>query len=216
MESKSVGCGTIIKRWLIFGGIILVLIIVAANTGKDKTKENTAPTTSAVSALPDNDITPQPTATEGPTATPKPTRVPTATASAQTRLQYAFEKSLGSSNRKDVIRVAIYVTNYDPPEVIISWAINDNLTEGLIRGSAKRDIALMLKTLDDSGIRFDSVRLTGSFSLADQYGKATEETVVKAVYKWDTVQRINWAGFLNDNVYAIADTLWLHRLFQER
>jgi len=218
MKRNNVGCGTIIKRWLVFGGIILVLVILAANTGKDKAPPPPAP---AVSALQSEDVTPQPTATlsptatAGPTATPYPTPQPTMTPEPYRVIPDAIRKSLSTSNRKGVTRVHIEVTASEPYIVIITWAINDNLTEGLIKGSAKRDIVLMLKALDETRIPFNKVNLIGTFSLVDTYGNAHETTVVKATYNYNTVRRINWNGFLNDNAYAIADTLWLHRLFQE-
>jgi len=60
----------------------------------------------------------------------------------------AIEKQLGSSNREDVKRVGYFSVETGPePQVFVEWAINDNLTEGLVKSGAQMDIADILDNL---------------------------------------------------------------------
>jgi hypothetical protein len=157
-----------------------------------------------------------PTATSGPTDTPAPTNTlaptetPQPTLSPSENLHQSIVETLGKSNR-DVERLSEFeVTD----EVFIQWAINDNFTENMIKSGTQIDITNMLKTIASSGVTYGSVRLYGTFPLVDKYGNVTETTVVKVVYRLDTIQKINWDNFLFKNVYDIADSKVLHPTFQ--
>jgi hypothetical protein len=126
-------------------------------------------------------------------------------------LRQAVADALGSSNRE---RERLNSVEYDGSQVTVMWAINDNLTQGFIKGGAKRDVVDILQTVAMSEMPFDAVTLRGTFPLVDEYGNSTETEVVRATYTRATVDRINWEGFIWENVYRIADDVQQHPTFR--
>ena len=122
-------------------------------------------------------------------------------------LRVALEDELGRSNR-DLPRITEFMKAGN--NLHITFTINENLTEGLIKTSAKIDVTKILKTVDSWEYDFDELVIFGSMSLVDKFGNAEEENVLKVTYRSGTVDRINWDNFLHNNVYAIADNFWLH------
>jgi hypothetical protein len=83
------------------------------------------------------------------------------------------------------------------------------LTENLIN-SARHDIVKILKALIQSDTDYAAVVLNGSFPLTDKFGNSKETNVDNVVYKRETVRRINWEKFDDNNVYDIADENWAY------
>lgn len=121
--------------------------------------------------------------------------------------------------RSTVDNISVVVNDYfDDPEqkiILVRWDIGDNLTEGMIRLSAKSDVADILRTIGESGINCREVTVFGSFPLVDKFGHSSKDVVVKASYKGATIKRINWDQVLIDNMYEIADEKWFHPTFRE-
>lgn len=156
-------------------------------------------------------VTPKPTPTPKPTSTPKPTATPTP-ASPEEHLLLIIKEVLGPGYR-DVPRLTR--ASLDGDVLNIHWAIDNNLTENMIKTGAKIDIRDMLQAIDEARIEYYLINVEGSFSLVDQLGNSREETVVWATYSVETVSQINWAQFLSRNVYNIASTTKQHPLFWE-
>ena len=125
--------------------------------------------------------------------------------------QTRIEDALGTSNRS-VRRVS--EARLQGERLFVRWAINDNLTAGMIRGGARIDIRDMLEVIADGSETYTTVFLQGTFAMVDQLGNASETPVVEATYTKDTVDRINFENFLTDNVYAIAENTDLHPQFR--
>lgn len=119
-------------------------------------------------------------------------------------------QALGSSNR-NVPKIS-HIAATD--SIIVNFSINDNIIEKLIKFGAKHDVEKILKTVQTSGYHYDEIRLMGTFPLVDKFGKSAEVKVLQLSYKRATVNRINWEGFLTDNIYDIADSIWLHPAFR--
>lgn len=126
-------------------------------------------------------------------------------------VEYEVRKALGESNR-NVARV--FRVQIDSRVIQVYFSISDNLTEGWIKRRAKTDVVNILKAIQGSGYGYSQVTAVGTFSMKDTYGNSSEEMVLRATYKRSTVDRINWDGFLTDNIYSIADSVWLHPAFQ--
>lgn len=183
----------IVRRILLWGlGVFVglpIVVIVLALIFAPSDQEADGPAASAPAT---------PTATSEPTATPSASQV--------------ISEALGSSNREvDRVRVTVNETGF----LLVEWAINDNLTEGMIKGGAKIDVLDMLEAVDRAGIAFTWITMHGTFPLTDAFGNTEETQVVRAIYMKDTVDRINFDGLLFDNVYRIADELGLHPVFKE-
>lgn len=135
----------------------------------------------------------------------------TTPASAPQTFQTRIQGTLGTSNR-NVQRVS--EARLQGERLLVQWAINDNLSVGMIRGGARRDIRDMLEVIADGSEPYTTVILRGTFAMVDQLGNASETPVVEATYTRDTIDRINFENFLTDNVYVIAQDTDLHPEFR--
>lgn len=150
--------------------------------------------------------------TATPTTAPTQTPVPPTPTSADPRemLRASLTDVLGSSNRNVQRLAKLEFDNPAAGDILVQWAINDNLTEDFIKTGIQTDATDLLKTIAQSGIEFNNVFLFGYFPLTDAYGNSSEENVVILQYSKATVQKINWDGFMYDNIYTIADDTFLH------
>lgn len=158
-------------------------------------------------------VAPLPTATRAIT-TPTEVPLPTVTLEPHAAFQAALVAALGPGNR-DVPRLGEVTFDDQPGEVWVRWAIDDNLTEGMIKGSAKHDAAKILRALATSGLDYQTIVMNGSFPMGDAYGKVTEDNVVNLTFYKATVDRIVWDNFDTDNIYVIADEAVIWPAFRD-
>lgn len=76
------------------------------------------------------------------------------------------------------------------------------------------DIVDILKATNSSSFDFRSLNIVGTFAMVDKLGNSSEDDVLRVTYLRTTVDRINWTGFLTDNVYEVAESVWLHPAFR--
>lgn len=223
------GCGCGCMSLILLGLLVNIITAIGMTTGViDPT----------ATPLPTATYTPRPasTATPLPTSTPLPD--PTGTAEAEIAEQVAatqraeavaqqstdpdylrneLEDALGSGNR-DIARVSeveVFDASGGGKVIKIRWAINDNLTTGMIAGSAQLDATEILKIIAEEGPSdLAEVQLFGTFSMINQLGNESESEVIQATYSGDTIRAINFENFLRTNVWAIADTARVHPEFQ--
>ncbi len=131
-------------------------------------------------------------------------------------LKKAVKKSLGGSNR-DVKRVDSVVYNADNDAIVIRWAIDENLTNGMTKTGARMDIVDLLKVVQKFGKKYPvkTATFSGTYSLVDQLGNTSEDKVVQVEYPWSTVKQINFDNFNTDNVYKVADDSFIHPAFRD-
>ena len=194
-------------------GLLIVLALIGVVFGDDPSKNNaqtaatTAPTTVATTAAPST--TGEPTTTDEPTTTAKPKPIPS-----ETILRNAVVKALGESNR-DVKRLPGFTAN-EGEYIVLTWRINENLTEGLTKDSARLDGMKILKAI--RGVpehdRYKGVSLKGTYSLVDRLGNAAEETVIRANYERSTLEKINFDGIDYKVIFDVADSGSTHPAFQ--
>jgi hypothetical protein len=74
---------------------------------------------------------------------------------------------------------------------------------------AQWDVANILKVIHGSGyLSYTLVRLSGTTPVKDVYGRGTDTEVLRAVYSRSAIDRIDWQGFEETNVYRIATSFW--------
>lgn len=139
------------------------------------------------------------------TAVPEPTESVPTLAPNDKLLSDLLDK-LGKNNR-DIVRISEFLVG---SEITIVWSLNDNLSDDFIRRGAMLDIVNMLEVIEASSVPYDSVFFSGTFLLADEFGNNSESIVVRVWYSRETINKINFANFLTDNIYNIADVYWLH------
>jgi hypothetical protein len=163
-------------------------------------------------------IVPSPTATRAPTDTPTPIDTPTIIPSpTPTVLDAAcieglVRDALGPGNR-DVPRLTNIVVDMETSSVAVTWAVNDNLTEGLIKDGLWLDVAEVASALTGSPYHVRYLRMLGSFSMVDVYGNTSETQVVNVAFEENTLYCANWDAIDSHNIYLIADSLYLHPAF---
>lgn len=142
--------------------------------------------------------------------------VSTETAAADPRmdLRPSIERSLGSSNRGVQRLTSLNFDDPEPQALFVQWAINDNLSETLIRHGARKDATDILEAIAASRIDYSYVIMSGSFPLSDQFGNANETNVVNLTFHKTTVDKVNWENFLSSNIYSIADEANVWTQFQ--
>jgi hypothetical protein len=156
-----------------------------------------------------------PSNTPQPTSTPTITPLPSLTLSAEEQLQQMVETALGIGNR-EIPRLTSVVWDNSTKIITANWAINDNLTKNLLIFGARQDVVDVLKTISQANLSLDYqlIQFAGTFSMVDAYGNVSESVVIRASYFRETIQKINWLNFLNDNVFVIADSSYVHPEFR--
>ena len=178
--------------------------------------ETSVPRTSAPAKTKAPSPTPRHTNTTSPTRTPVPTKPPTATPPPEEEIERVVREVLGSGNRDDAYRVkAVTVEETNGTyHVTVEWAINMSLTEDLIRSGARLDVMHVGEALSKGSWPIYALTMRGSFPLVDVYGNSKETEVVKLAYSEETFKKINWTAIDPDNIYMVADSKAIHRVFQ--
>ena len=127
------------------------------------------------------------------------------------QLQLDLAQALGTSNR-DIRRVS--PVEVQGSHLIIQWAINNNITEGMTRSGARIATRDILQVLSDTSLLFDTAQLIGSFPFVDRLGNSTTMRVVNATYTSDLISQINFENFLFENSYELAESAVIHPDFQ--
>ena len=105
-----------------------------------------------------------------------------------------------------IFRRLTSLTMDEDSSISVQFAINDNLTEDLIRFGARHDVYKILKAVHDSGLDYNFVGVVGTFPMNDAYGNTSEDKVVRLSYDRATIDKINWDGFnYADDMFKIAD-----------
>src|SRR5205807_9845194 len=129
-------------------------------------------------------------------------------------LQDKVSKALGKGNRKASPRVTVSYPTLGE-RVLVTWAIDENLTEGLTKDTARTEAVDILKAIHDVRPDMSGVFLEGTYPLVDKLGNSQEETVVRASYELNVVMGINYDGFNFKNVFedGVASSADVHPAF---
>ena len=127
------------------------------------------------------------------------------------RVQDECDKSLGKSYRTEKRVSDVQVVGNT---IKLHLYIQSNMTEHLMKFGAREDICGILKAVQKSGVPYGAVTVTASYPVADKFGNSNEQEVVRATYNHGTVDKINWEGFLTDNIYDIADDARIAPVFR--
>lgn len=112
---------------------------------------------------------------------------------------------MGKSNREGVDRLTHVAAN-PGAEIVLTWAIDENITAGLTKDTARRETVDILEVIRSfKGVDWTGARLEGTHALVDELGNASEERVFFGSYSRDTIERINFDGFNMKNAWEITD-----------
>lgn len=133
------------------------------------------------------------------------------------KLTDALKDELGASNR-DVKHLTdvTYVDGVNVP--VVTWAIDESLSDSMTKKQAKMELTGMLKVLQEMNKKdkmpLEGATFEGTYVLVDKLGNESEERVVLARYDAETIKAINFENFDFNDVYDIAESVQLHPAFQ--
>ena len=129
------------------------------------------------------------------------------------QLRNAIAKAIGKEG------LSFSINNYamDPSKIVfqVRFRIGDNLTNNMIRQSAKIDVHRILQLASESGLDLQEITTFGSFTLTDKLGNESLDVVAKANYSGVRIKKVNWRNFQFTDVYDIAENHWLHPAFRD-
>jgi len=136
----------------------------------------------------------------------------------QQRITSAVKSAMSKSSNRDMLKItSLQFSDTSDGQLLatVRFAIDDNFTEGFIRHFAKSEIRMTLQKMMEFNIPFGVVSFEGTMSMSDVKGNTSEIIVVEAKYPRTELDGVNWGNFLTDNVYEIADSVYLHPKFQD-
>ena len=88
----------------------------------------------------------------------------------------------------------------------ITFPVQDNLTNNMIRVGAQKDTMSILRAVKESNIEYKRVFVHGTFPMVDKFGNETEGTPLVAQYIPETVNKINYDEILvQEEIWNLAD-----------
>ncbi len=151
-----------------------------------------------------------------PTGTMANTPTTTSFSKAENEMKSLIAETLGTCNREGIPKVrnidivnAGYGYNLD-----IHYSIDDNLTEGFIKGGARYDVLDVMEVLYTSSYDIQWTDMYGYFSMVDDFGEAREMEVIHARLGEDTAAKIIWNNITADSLFNILDYKNIHPAFQ--
>lgn len=133
--------------------------------------------------------------------------------SAAEKAKKEIKKALGSNNRD----VKNWLTvNYDESisTMVVTWALDENLTEGLTKDSARIGTVDVLKALKKSKVTYKEVLLVGTYSMQDVYGNVEETDVINARFAQEIVNKINFDNVNFKDIFLLASEVYIHPAFE--
>ena len=146
-------------------------------------------------------------ATSSSVKSPKPAQAPADLLAEQIRAK------LPKPNRTGVAQ-SISAFEYEREALTITYAIRDNLNQGLVASGAAIDATKILELTHDSGLPVRIVQLKGTFSMVDKLGNAEEAEVINALYSGETLGKINFDNFLFKNIWSVSENASVHPEFR--
>lgn len=209
------------RPWGIAGILFVLFVAVGAMSGDDENRDGEPAGDIAAEASSEDEPEPAEEAPSDvePEPKPEPDEEATGTASEPESFEERVAVALGDSNRDIKPPFTITENSADDGgmEVVVTWAIDDNLTDNLVRRGAQLNATRILEAVANSpDLEYHQVFLVGTFSMVDQLGNAEEKNVIGATYPRATVEAINFDNFLTENAWNIAnqDSLYIHPAFQ--
>lgn len=164
---------------------------------------------------PDATFTPYPTKTTRPTRTPIATSEPTATPEPTSILRP--EDVLWAAVANEVEAVDIREIRMEDTTLWVEFSIDDNFSNDWIRDGARRDTRGVMEAIAAHAqyTGYGDTVIAGWFPLVDTLGNTQDAQVTAIRYSRETLESINWDGFLTDNAYVVAESARIHPAFQE-
>lgn len=154
---------------------------------------------------------PTPSPTTVPTPTPTVTPIPTA-ATQETYIEDALKVALGDQ----FIR---FENNNFGKNINVYFELGPAWSNKAYRTGFLMDCADILKALDgltgQGKISYDTLYIEADTEFIDIYGNKSSGKAMTIDITSDIVSKINWDGFLSDNLESIATNYWCHKSLRD-
>lgn len=163
----------------------------------------TTTTTSTVPPTTAGPTTSPPTTEPAPSTEPPPSTEPDPTADMKAAVLDALDGKAGVT----------FLAAPDMTSCAVRFTADDNITAGFIKKGIKIDVANVLHAVQKSGNVCDTVRVVVDTTLTTKLGEEIPDVViVSADYARDTIRRIDFENFDNDDIFdpAVVESVTLH------
>jgi hypothetical protein len=117
---------------------------------------------------------------------------------------------LESSNR-GIDRVSSVEFDGDD-RLLVTWAVNSNLTDTSIKIDAWLDVLQILLAVEEAGVDHNGVDVTGTFEI-EEAGERSEVDVIRASYDRSLLDAVDVASFDGGDILTLADSTFIHPSF---
>jgi hypothetical protein len=143
------------------------------------------------------------------------------------RLEDGIRNTLGKTNVKNAqkiwqLNISDVMVSRDNKlvtikELFVEFTIDEQWNEKWGKFSLATDVKNILEEVQQATeVPVDSVRVQARASMIDVYGGTQMETGFRAKYKRETIAKIQFDKFINENVFVIADEpVFLHPAFNK-
>jgi hypothetical protein len=184
-RAQTIGC-------LAATAIVLLIVLATCVGGGDDDKGGGASSDNKPSVT-ETSKSPSESATQSPSESP--TREKPATPQAQ------LEDTLDEADMLGDVKQV--VVNMDTRTAVVTFAIADNLTNGLIRSGAKKDTMEIIAAAQEVKPKLRQLTVNGTFAMQDKYGKDLGQ--VKVMYA--NYEKVDLDNIQADNI-TIQDDVW--------
>ena len=192
--------------------VVVLLIVGACSALLGGDSEDSADSATPTAAVESSSAT---TTTEEPTTDEAASSERAEPASPTQQLRAAILDKIGDGTRDGVQRLKVAATGARGSPIVVTFASNENLTDGLTKDTLRYDAADILSVVQkEADWKYSTVLLSATYPLVDKLGNTKEETVVEAEYSRKLVEQINFEGFDSKNVFEVADSAFVHPAFQ--
>lgn len=195
----------IYKRWWFIALALIVLVSIASGGNEEVSEE-------ASSGSEENVVAEEDTTKEADQAE----EVEEVSVTIESQIESSIRDVLGETTNRDVdkirdIRINDHLgTDIEGDKIVlIDINGNDNIKRSLVRSGMLMEIAEVAEEL----AKYDEVSevtVSSYFPLTNNYGETSDQVVLKVGLEKETLERINWENFNQDNFENVADDYFEH------
>ncbi|WP_088105226.1 hypothetical protein [Halalkalibacter urbisdiaboli] len=195
-----------------FYAFVLLVIVIAIID--PSTEENAEPASADVEAEEPEEVEEEVTEPqeEEPTPEPEPVELEGEALLEQIVIDELGEKTNNDSPTYESIALNDYAEDPNKKVILLTLNGNDNFTANMMKKGMWIDSIGLLEQLNDN-FDIQEVAFRWQLPLTDEFGNTENGEVLRINLYGDTIDKINFDGFLHDNLPSVADEYWEHPAF---
>ncbi len=123
-------------------------------------------------------------------------------------LESQVQEALGKNTIIDGI-------NIEEDTLYIEYQASENFTNAMMRRGIMIDAIDIMESIQEYIPEdINEINISSSLPLTDVYGNTSQDKVGLITFNRSTWEKINWEGFITDNLSEVADYFWIHKALQ--